>query len=156
MLKKENAHFENLRKIGEAYETVRKAHEEKKQEILDTYGWESEELKAWYEEKKEMTYPIPAGACKAYRAYMQSLEREADELEMDDFLWDREVKDFVETLKAAGIATFIYTNSSTALMDNMHQLAEEGCSMDGLVKVERKNLWREPEEVNGIRFTVKA
>lgn len=156
MLKRENTHFEELLKIGEAYETIKKAHEEKKQTLIDTYGWDSDELKAWYEEKKEMTYPIPQGACKAYRAWQQSLEREADEVEMDDFLWDREVKDFVETLRAAGIESFIFTNTSTALMDNMHQLTEEGCRMDGLVKVERKNLWREPEEVNGIHFTVNA
>ena len=39
-------------------------------------------------------------------------------------------------------------------MENLHSFEKEGCRMDGLVKVERKNLWREPEEINGIRFTV--
>jgi phosphoglycolate phosphatase-like HAD superfamily hydrolase len=156
MLKRENAHFEELLKIGEAYETIKKAHEEKKQTLIDTYGWDSDELKAWYEEKKEMTYPIPQGACKAYRAWQQSLERDADEVEMDDFLWDREVKDFVETLRAAGIESFIYTNSSSALMENLHQLTEEGCTMDGLVKIERKNRWSEEEHIYGIHFTVNA
>ncbi|MBP3805267.1 MAG: hypothetical protein J6I76_15515 [Oribacterium sp.] len=154
MLKKENAYFENLYKIGQAFETIRKAHEEKKADLIEKYGYDSEEMKVWYEEKKEMTYPVPQGACKAYRAWSQSLEREADEVEMDDFLWDREVKDFVEALRGAEITSFIYTNTSTALMDNIHQLTEEGCEMTGLVKVERKNLWREPEEINGIRFTV--
>ena len=154
MLNMNNTYFENLRKIGEAYETIRRAHEEKKQAILNEFGWESEELKTWYEEKKKMTYPIAAGACKAYRAWSQSVERETDEVEMDDFLWDREVKDFVEAMREAEIKSFIYTNSSTALMENMHQLAEEGCKMEGLVKIERANYWREPEEICGIRFSL--
>jgi hypothetical protein len=154
MLNMNNTYFENLRKIGEAYETIRRAHEEKKQTIIDEFGWESEELKAWYEEKKKMTYPISQGACKAYRAWSQSVERETDEVEMDDFLWDREVKDFVEAMREAEIKSFIYTNSSTALMENMHQLVEEGCKMEGLVKIERANYWREPEEICGIRFSL--
>lgn len=152
MLNRNNAHFEELRRIGYEFEEKRRAHEEKKQQILEDYGWESDELKAWYEEKKEMTYPVEAGACKAYRAWSQSVENEKDEVEMDDFLWDREVKDFVEAMREAGIESFIYTNSSTALMENMHRLTDEGCRMGKLVKISRQNLWREPEEVLGIRF----
>ena len=68
MLNRNNAHFEELKRIGAEYEERKHALEERKQEILDTYGWDSDELKAWYKEKGEMTYPIEAGACKAYRA----------------------------------------------------------------------------------------
>ena len=157
MLNRNNEHFENMRKIGEAYETVRRAHEEKKEEILEKYGWESEELKAWYEKKKEMTYPIPAEACKAYRAWMQTIEREEDEVAMDDFLWDREVSDFIDALRKAGIESFIYTNSSTAAMENMHAFEDEGCRLEGLCKITRKtNRWaaEEEEQILGARFSL--
>lgn len=154
MLKRENTYFENLEKIADAFETIRRAHEEKKADLVREYGYDSDEMKAWYEEKKEMTYPIESGTCKAFRAWNQSLERKAAEVEMDDFLWEREVKDFVEALRGAEVKTFILTNTSTALMENLHQLTDEGCTMDGLVKVTRKNLWNEPEEIMGIHFTL--
>lgn len=155
MLRRENTYFENMEKIGAAFETEKKAMEEKKETIIETYGFDSKEWKAWKEESNSLKYPIPSGAIKAYRAWETSLDREAEELELDDFLWEREVKDFVEALKRAEIESFILTNSSTALMDNLHQLTEEGCKMTGLVKTYRKNLWNEEESLNGIRFEVR-
>jgi len=157
MLKKNNAHFEELRKIGYDYEERKEALEARKQEIVDTYGWDSEEMKAWYKEKAELTFPLSGGACKAYRAYNYSLQKGNEEFEMEDFLWDREVEDFVSTLKAAGIETFIYTNQSTAVMENLHGFEEAGCRMDGLAKItrmERRYGENREEQILGIHFTV--
>ena len=80
-----NTYFENLKCLGHEYEERRAAHESRKQHIIDTYGWDSEELKTWYAEKEAMKFPFEQGTCKAYRAFTQSLSRKEDELEMDDF-----------------------------------------------------------------------
>ena len=157
MLNRTNAHFEELDRIGREYDVKKKALEDRKQGIIDTYGWGSDELKAWFEEKNEMTYPIPSGACKAYRAWEHTVEREEDEVELDDLLWDREVADFVETFRKAGIETFIYTNQSTAVMENLHALEKEGCRMDGLCtikRMERRFGENREETILGIHFTV--
>ena len=70
-----------------------------------------EELKAWYKEEEEtFQYPISAGACKAYRAWRYS---DTDEVIMDDFTWERERHDFIDTLRKAGIQTLVVTNQST-------------------------------------------
>ena len=53
----------------------------------------------------------------------------------------------------AGIETFIYTGHSTALMENIHQLAAEGCTMTGLYKAEHEERWG-TTTVMGIRFSV--
>lgn len=50
-----------------------------------------------------------------------------------------------------------YTNQSTAVMENLHQLASAGCTMQGLCTITRKeSRWgdEEPAEVMGIRFTL--
>ena len=152
-----NAYFEELKKIGAAFEEKRQAHESKKQQIIDTCGWDSEELKAWYREKEEMAFPISEGACKAYRAFRTTEEKSSSEFEMEDFLWDREVADFIDALRKAGIKTFAYTNQSTAVMENLHAFAAEGCTMDGLCTITRhEDRWgdEEPTEVMGIQFSV--
>ena len=157
MLSKENAYFLNLKRLGHEYEAARAERKARKQRIVDTLGWESEELKAWYEEDAAAQFPFTQGACKAYRAWVSSLSRQEDELEMDDFLWEKEVHDFVEALRGAGIGSFVYTNQSTAVMENLHACAAEGCAMTGLCTViRRENRWgdEEPAEVMGIRFSV--
>ena len=152
-----NTYFENLKRIGHEYEAARVERQARKQQIIDTLGWDSEELKAWYAEDQAAKFPFEQGACKAYRAWATSISRQEDELEMDDFLWDKEVSDFVETLRSAGIETFVYTNQSTAVMENLHAFAAAGCTMTGLCTITRReNRWgeEEPYGVHGIRFSL--
>ena len=157
MSNERNTHFENLKRLGQEYEEKRKALEEEKAGLIEKYGWDSDEVKAWYDVRNNMEYPVSQGACKAYRAWKNSLESGLDDVEMDDFLWDKEVGDFVETLRKAGIMSFIYTNQSTAMMDNLHDLEKEGCIMEGLCRreeVERSFGEERIIEVRGIHFTV--
>ena len=157
MLSRENAAFEEMKQAGHEWEEARVERKARKQRIIDTYGWDSEELKAWYEEDTAAKFPFPQGACKAYRAWASNISRQEDELEMDDFLWEKEVHDFIEALRNAGIKTFVYTNQSTSVMENLHAFAAEGCVMEGLCTITRReSRWgdEEPAEVMGIRFSL--
>ena len=158
MLSKNNTYFENLKRLGHEYEEARVERQQRKKQIIDTLGWDSLELKAWYEEDAAAKFPFEQGACKAYRAWASSISRKEDELEMDDFLWDKEVADFVSTLRSAGIGTFVYTNQSTAVMENLHAFVAQGCTMIGLCTITRhETRWgdEEPTEIMGIRFSLK-
>ena len=101
--------------------------------------------------------PLLQGASKAYRAWAGSIAKQEEEVEMEDFLWETEVHDFIATLRKAVIQTFVYTNQSTAVMENLHAFAAEGCTMDGLCTITRhENRWgtEEPTKVMGIRFSL--
>ena len=152
-MKKTNTYFEELDRIARDFERQHQAHKKLKQEIIDTKGWDSEELKAWYQEEEErFQYPISAGACKAFRAWEYS---ETDEVIMNDFTWERERHDFIGTLRKADIKTLVVTNQSTGLMEDLHGYAAEGCTMLGLCTITKKsNRWGEEteEQIMGIRF----
>lgn len=157
MLNRENTYFENIKKIGHEYEAKRVERQNRKKLIRETCGLDSDEMRAWYEEDTAAKFPIPAGQSQAYRAWAQSLSRKEDEVEMDEFLWERDVETFAKALRDAGIETFVYTNTSTACMENLHQLAAAGCRMQGLCTITRhENRWgdEEPYEVRGIRFSL--
>jgi phosphoglycolate phosphatase-like HAD superfamily hydrolase len=157
MMNINNTYFENLKRIGHEYEAARVERQARKQQIIDTLGWDSEELKAWYAEDQAAKFPFEQGACKAYRAWANSISRREAELEMDDFLWDKEVADFIDALRSAGITSFVYTNQSTAVMENLHAFAAQGCSMTGLCTITRQETrWgdEEPVEIMGIRFSL--
>ena len=141
MMNKNNAYFEELKRIGHEWEAARIERKARKQQKEDAAA----------------KFPFEQGVSKAYRAWATSISRKEDELEMDDFLWEREVTDFVETLRKAGIKTFVYTNQSTAVMENLHQFAAAGCTMEGLCTITRQeNRWgdEEPTKVMGIRFSL--
>ena len=140
-MKRENAFFEEMKRVGHAWDDERRAKLEQRREIEKTYGYCSEEYSNWLAENKDIPFPFTDGANKAYRA------------EFSDLLWDREVADFVDTLRKAGITEFAYTGKSTALMENIHQLAAEGCTMTGLYTRIKKEFWGETE-IQGIRFSV--
>ena len=157
MLDKENAFFLEMKRIGHEYEEARAERQARKKRIIDTQGWDSAELKAWYAEDEAAKFPFPQGTCKAYRAWASSLSRQEDELEMDDFLFEKEVRDFIAALRNAGIGSFVYSNQSTSVMQNLHAFAAEGCRMEGLCTIiRRETRWgdEEPTEVMGIRFTI--
>ena len=156
MMNTNNIYFEEMKRIGHEWEAARAERQSRKQPIIDTYGWDSEELKAWDAEDEAAKVPFEAGASKAYRAWASSISRKEDEVEMDDFLWEKEVPDFTETLRRAGIKTFVYTNQSTAVMENLHQFVAAGCTMQGLCTITRQETrWgdEEPTEIMGIRFS---
>ena len=50
---KNNTYFEELNRTARAFEEKHEAHKKLKQQIIDTQGWDSEELKAWYREEEE-------------------------------------------------------------------------------------------------------
>ncbi len=150
-------YLENLRRIGSEYEAARVERQTRKQQIIDTLGWNSEELKAWYAEDLATKFPFEQGACKAYRAWGNSIKREEDEVEMDEFLLEKEVHDFIEALRGGGIETFVYTSQSKAVFENLHAFEAEGCTMMGLCTITRQETHcgeKEPYVVQGIRFSL--
>jgi len=149
---KQNEFFNEMDRIGRAWSMKHREHEKLKEEIIATKGWDSDELKSWYEKEKRMEFPFPAGASKAFRAWEYS---EGDEVEMSDFCWEREVDDFVKTLCKAGLDSFVFTNQSTAVMENIHQFVAAGCTLEGPCTLVKKiNRWGEEteEQVIGLRF----
>jgi hypothetical protein len=145
-----NTYFEELNRIARDFEERHEAHQELKQQIIDTKGWDSEELKVWYEEEEEnFQHPISTGAFKAYRAWFYS---DTDEVIMDDFTWEREHHDFIDTLRNAGIQTLVVINQSTGLMETIHGYVAEGCTMLGTCTITKKEISGISFQIKGIRF----
>ena len=84
------------------------------------------------------------GEIKAYRVYKNNFV-------LEDFLWEKEVKDFVNTLREGGVKYFVYTSTSTALMSNFHAFIENGCKFVETCNVE-SSIFEEGKR--GLRFEI--
>lgn len=91
------------------------------------------------------------GAGYAYRAYLDTCT-DSEELLVRDLPFEGDMKDFVETLRNAGLTTVLIADASTALLKNLHQLEELGCHFDSLCKAKRDCAWGTPEEIPAIRI----
>ena len=148
---KDNKTMNELTKKLNAYERERKAYEDSKEEARKR-GHEA--LMEWFEnwpEKPE--YPLTGGQSKAWRMWYWN---ERDEMNFDYFVWENEAKDFIDTLRAAGVKTFTVTNQSTSLMENMHWFQQNGCTLIGLCEVEPTDEWERKHFGNkmGVRFAL--
>lgn len=150
---KNNYCFNIMKKTSEMYEKIISAHEDKKESIIETYGWDSSEVHEWYEkyDKIKKNFPFTGGQCKAYRAWCSSVKWNYEIFVLDEFLWDDEVDDFIQTLKEVGIKEFAYMNDSTAIMNNIHGFINGGYDFAGLYEIQNKNKYID-DVVKGIRF----
>ena len=148
---KTNAFFDNMYRIGCEWQERHEARKRLKETLIALYGYGSPELEAWHAEKEE-PFPFSSGANKAYRAWKYS---PTDEVIMEDYCWDTERHDFIDTLRKAGVKTFVVTNQSTGLMEDLHGYAADGCTIEGLCTItkEEDRFGAEKEEkLLGIRF----
>lgn len=92
------------------------------------------------------------GSNKAFRAWTFR-NRDCEDFEITSSVWEREIHDFIGTLREAGVKSFIFTDQSTALMYNIHGFVAEGCKMVGLATVEHKDFIINTT-IQGIRFSL--
>ena len=139
---KNNEVFNEIRRTATEWETAKRERSERKKAIIKEFGYDSPEYAAWSESDTETPFPISHGAMKAYHAWRSNNENDTEEFEFND------------TLRKAGIETMIITNASTALLENLHAYAAEGCTLEGLCTVKRKTIWGTDEEIPGIRLRI--
>lgn len=77
------------------------------------------------------------GRLEAYWTWWYSRDRE--EIIEDGHLWCRDIPEFVDTMRQAGVESFITTNCSTDLMESLHSFAAHGCTIGELCIVKAKN-----------------
>lgn len=126
-------------------------------EAKEKYGCDSEQYKAVLEmvEEVQKEDPYTYGEASAYRAWNNTVEQysDSDVIIMTDYLSEEDIAGFVVTLRNAELEKFYLTNSSTALMENIHGYIAAGCKMTGTVVLERKR-WNKVEQVLGLEFTL--
>ncbi len=66
------------------------------------------------------------GKHRAYIAWLNSFRNQSSAFEVNDLPWPRDIHEFVETLRAAGVAEFAVTDRSIGLMEGLHKLDPTG------------------------------
>ena len=108
--------------------------EKEKERLIEAEDWDG--VAAWHERERQFRNPHTPGQCKAYWFYWRSCEIGLDELDVDDSIWQSDIRDFSDTLRAAGVKSFVITNQSTGLMENIFDLEAQGWQLAGTCKLQ--------------------
>lgn len=155
MTEQTKAYFHHMYEVSYAFGKAKEEREKEKAALIAADNWDA--VHDWYEREKQFGSPYTTGQFKAYWAFDRSSEIESEEMLMTDSLWEREVKDFSDTLKAAGVTTFVLAHQSTGLMEDIHNLETQGWRLVGTCKVTTtRHRWGddETEVLLGLRFEI--
>ena len=99
---------------------------------------------------------LTAAENKACQAFENSRREGWEDFVLTDFLWETEIAEFAAEMRAAQIESFVITNHSTALMENLHGFHQQGMSIAELTYIERENRLHKNgiERIPGIRIRV--
>jgi len=104
-------------------------------------------------QKKAKIQPITGGEIDAYRVW-KNYKKYGDFVCND--IYKSSAEDFIKALREAGIDSFIYTDSSSGLMEGIHILYKLGCKIIGTEVVNLGEL--QSDEIikkRGIRISIK-
>lgn len=143
-----NAYFTEKKALLEAWCEKRAALNREKDAAWDRN--DSETARRCIRERDAMTCPLTQGEVEAVRAW----EPEAETFVATDHLWTKDIHDFVACIREAGITTFLFTDTSTALMESIHEFAKEGALLEGPETYTTNDSWNgEPRMHLALRFT---
>lgn len=118
----------------------------------------TEQIKTYFENLRENAEnnanKLSRGTLEAYWTYEFNLNNNSSEFEFNELPWTTDMSDFVKTMREAGIETIAVTETSTALLENLHKLASQGCTIEGLCKVSRPDIWGNGKEYPAIRIRI--
>lgn len=91
------------------------------------------------------------------REYLLSIRCNYSELVIKDFMFakENEYKEFRQECKNAGINTFVLTDQSTALMEELHGLNSAGMILNGVCEIYQWDKWEEKNiKIQGLRINI--
>lgn len=118
---------------------------------------ETDETAIYFQQLKKSDN-VTWGQGMAYRAWENSLENDTSIFEVRELPWGNHVKeemrDFVDTLRVAGVDHFAVTDESTALMTSLHELIAAGGILEGPCTVTRHPFYQETETRLGLEIRI--
>lgn len=96
------------------------------------------------------------GAWCAYRAWKRAIELDVNALCVEDCPTSaEEAAEFAETLRKAGVNSFLVIDQSTRLMRGMHAFNKAGCTFTGFEEIEAVNDFGKAITFEALRFKVR-
>lgn len=93
----------------------------------------------YFEEKLNYNFKTRSGKWFAYYNYKESVRHNSSMYEVTELPYDNAIQEFIQTLREADVSSFVVTEKCTELIPTLWNLVNSGCSLIGLVEVDRSD-----------------
>ena len=71
-------------------------------------------------------------------AYRTSKETGNELIDFNDVIWDYDIEEIAQTLRANGITEFTISSTFSSLIETIAKFEDLGCTLDGIVRVKER------------------
>ena len=76
-----------------------------------------------------------AAYARIYRDYKDSRDRENTTVNFHDVIWDKDVKDLIDCMRANGIDRFTFSSGWSSSVETAWLFIQNGCKVEGMTQV---------------------
>ncbi len=73
------------------------------------------------------------------QAYIYSMKAGNELPNFDDIIWDEDIETILADCRRLGVKEFTISSTFSGLIETMARLQEQGCTLDGIVKIYEKD-----------------
>ena len=99
----------------------------------------NEKIRTYFESIREAAEndakKVSRGTLEAYWAYEFNCNNDCSEFACNELPWTTDMSDFVKAMREAGLETIAITETSTALLENLHKLAIRAAPLTDFAKL---------------------
>lgn len=117
---------------------------------------EKENLRAEYNEVMKEIKEKGSIAMRIWREYKTALENGNNRLDLNDCIWDKDVKALIDCMRENGIAEFTFSSGWSGAVETAWLFQQNGCTLAGLVEINgaEKTFSTEHEKLHAYLFKV--
>ncbi len=115
-----------------------------------------ESLRAEYHETMKGIEEQGATAMRIWREYEKALENGNERLDLNDSIWDKDVKNLIDCIRENGITEFTFSSGWSGAVDTAWLFQQNGCILAGMIEINggEKVFSEEHEKLHAYLFKV--
>lgn len=138
-----------------AREAALKAQYHEAEKAGSTEGQEA--ARNTYHELEEQIGAKGDSYARIYQLYSEARERGNEYIDLNDTIWDKQVKPLIDSLREYGIEKFTFSSSWSSAVETAWLFTQNGCRLEGLVEINSRHrafMSEEYEKAHGYLFFI--
>lgn len=110
-----------------------------------------------YHELEEQIAVKGNSYARIYRLYSEAQDRGNEYIDLNDTIWDEQVKPLIGSLREYGIEKFTFSSTWSSAVETAWLFTQNGCGLEGLVEINSRHkafMSEEYEKAHGYLFSI--
>lgn len=110
-----------------------------------------------YQELEQQINAKGDSYARLYQLYSEARERGNEYIDLNDTIWDKQVKPLVDSLREYGVEKFTFSSTWSSAVETAWLFTQNGCRLEGLLEINSRHkafMSGEYEKAHGYLFSI--